>query len=72
MEETITSLMGQISTEIDAIKVEIAKSNERKLNGTSFNCAALQRVRMRLLALDKLGYQFRRDSIKYQKGLKNG
>jgi hypothetical protein len=67
MEKELEELMAQIAQETDAIKVEIAKSNEKKLKGTSFNCAALKRLRKCLLNLEKVGFNFRKASVQYQK-----
>jgi len=70
MDTKLIETMNEVSSEIDAIKVELAKSNEKKLKGTTFNCAALRRARKHLLNLEKIGFKFRRDSVSYEKSLK--
>lgn len=66
-EQEIKLMMKDIAEHIDDIKVEIAKANERKAKGATFNCAALHRLRQLLLKVEKIGFTFRKTTIAYQK-----
>ena len=66
-EQEIKEMMEEISKGIDDIKVEIAKANERKSKGATFNCAALHRLRQLFLKIEKVGFRFRKVTVAYQK-----
>ena len=68
--QEIKEIMEEISNKIDKIKVEIAKANERNTPTSSFNVAALHRMRQLLVSVSKIGIDFRKKTVAYQKGRK--
>lgn len=70
-ETEVKQIMESLNKEIDALKIEMAKANEKKIRNSSFNCSALHRTRKLLLSIEKLGLAFRKASVDYQKELKS-
>lgn len=70
-EEYLCKLMDDILKKTEQISFQINKAEERKSISPYFNCAALLRARKLLVALEKVGVEFRKTSVKYSRGVSN-
>jgi len=70
-EDEVKKLIKEINQQVDSLKIEMAKATEIRIRKASFNCSALHRTRKLLLKLEKLGFEFRKASVAYQKELKS-